>query len=516
MRTIMVMFDSLNRRCLPNYGCDWVKAPNFERLGKHTVTFDNCWTGSLPCMPARRELHTGRLNFLHRSWGPLEPYDDSMPEILKNNGIYSHLVTDHQHYWEDGGATYHTRYASYEFSRGQEGDPWKGVVKDPEKLLKHPYMSKCPKPLYRDAKLRLARQDVINRDTMKNEDRMSQMVTFRRGLEFIETNHEEDNWFLQIETFDPHEPFFSSQRFHDMYPENEYRGPDTDWPPYGKADQSDDVQQHLRNRYASLVSMCDENLGKVLDMMDRYNMWKDTMLIVNTDHGYLLGEHGWWAKSVMPDYVELTNIPFFVWDPRCGIKDVHRHALVQTIDIAPTILEFFGQEIPKDMEGHALKDVIVSDEEVRSAALFGYFGTQINVTDGRYVYMRCPASRENQPLHEHILMPTHMRCRYSCEELKTATLCEPFSFTKGAPLMKVDVLRNPLRDSQYCNLLFDLEEDPGQLHPLNDDAKEVEMANIMIQLMKANDAPAEQYERMGLPSDGEYTLDMHKAYIENL
>jgi hypothetical protein len=81
MRAIMVMFDSLNRHMLPPYGAEWVHAPNFERLYERTVTFDNSYVGSMPCMPCRRELHTGRYNFLHRSWGPLEPFDDSVPEI---------------------------------------------------------------------------------------------------------------------------------------------------------------------------------------------------------------------------------------------------------------------------------------------------------------------------------------------------------------------------------------------------------------------------------------------------
>jgi arylsulfatase A-like enzyme len=56
-------------------------------------------------MPARRDLHTGRLNFMHRSWGPLEPFDNSLPELLKKQGVYTHLVSDHLHYFEDGGAT---------------------------------------------------------------------------------------------------------------------------------------------------------------------------------------------------------------------------------------------------------------------------------------------------------------------------------------------------------------------------------------------------------------------------
>ena len=79
-------------------------------------------------MPARREMHTGRHNFLHRSWGPLEPFDDSMPELCHTAGVHSHKVTDHHHYWEDGGATYHQRFRTHEFVRGQEGDWWKGDV----------------------------------------------------------------------------------------------------------------------------------------------------------------------------------------------------------------------------------------------------------------------------------------------------------------------------------------------------------------------------------------------------
>ena len=98
MKAIMIMYDSLNRHFLENFGCDWTITPTFKRLAEKTVTFDNSYIGSFPCMPARRELHTGRYNFLHRSWGPIEPYDDSMPDILDYHGIYSHLISDHQHY----------------------------------------------------------------------------------------------------------------------------------------------------------------------------------------------------------------------------------------------------------------------------------------------------------------------------------------------------------------------------------------------------------------------------------
>ena len=91
MKVLMVMYDSLRRDLLSVYGGP-IPASNFERLAAHTVCFDKSYVGSLPCMPARRELHTGRYNFLHRSWGPMEPYDDSMPEILKKHGIRTHTL----------------------------------------------------------------------------------------------------------------------------------------------------------------------------------------------------------------------------------------------------------------------------------------------------------------------------------------------------------------------------------------------------------------------------------------
>lgn len=124
MRTVFVLFDSLNRHDLGCYGGGTIPTPNFNRFAARALTFDNHFVGSLPCMPARRDLHTGRLNFMHRSWGPLEPFDNSMPELLKTAGVYTHLISDHFHYLEDGGATYHNRYSTWEIVRGQEYDCW--------------------------------------------------------------------------------------------------------------------------------------------------------------------------------------------------------------------------------------------------------------------------------------------------------------------------------------------------------------------------------------------------------
>ena len=489
MKAIMVMYDSLNRHMLPPYGCDWVHAPNFRRLAQRAVTFDRSFVGSMPCMPARRELHTGRYNFLHRSWGPLEPFDDSMPELLKNNGVHTHLISDHYHYWEEGGTNYHTRYRTWEITRGQEGDPWKAVL---EPVDIPPNLNGGwgrPEDW--------TRQDWVNRQFMQTVAQTSQGRTFALAAEFLERNHAADRWFLQIETFDPHEPYFSNPTYHALYPDS-YKGPECDWPPYRPVAEKPEVVQHIRYRNAALVSMCDEHLGKVLDLMDRHDLWKDTMLIVNTDHGFLLGEHDWWGKCFMPFYDEIALTPLFIWDPRSGVAGGRRQSLVQTIDLAPTLLEFFGVARPPAMQGVPLRECIAADAPVREAGLFGIFGGHVNVTDGRYVYMRAPPTPENGPLFEYTLMPTHMRRTFGVEELQDIQLAPPFGFTKGCRLLRVSG-RGWCNPHDFGTLLFDIEADPRQERLLQDEAVERRMLAHLGRLMRWNEAPAEQFERLGVP-----------------
>lgn len=489
MKAIVVMYDSLNRHMLQPYGCEWVKTPNFERLAQKTLTFDTMYAGSLPTIPARRELHTGRYNLLHRSWGPLEPFDNSTFDILRSNGVHTHLVSDGYHYWEEGGSTYHTKYSTWQFNRGQEGDFCIADLRD-----------KVPIPDNANIRFRKAewlRQDWVNRFHMPNEEDMPQSKTFAGGIEFLRTNHTADNWLLQIETFDPHEPYYCPQKYRDLYP-HDYDGPVFDWPPYAPAaDVGEDLLRHVRCECAALHSMCDANLGRVLDIMDELNLWDDTMLIVNTDHGFLLGEHGWTGKMRMPHYDEIARLPLFVWDPRCGRKSGRRSSLVQTIDLGPTLLEYFDIERPGEMLGTPLRQTCAADTPVREAGLFGTHGDHICCTDGRYVYMRAPVKETD--VFEYTHMPAHMRTPFGAEALQTITLAPPFAFTKGAPIMKINAgSKGWSKAEEFGTLLFDTTEDPTQEHAIDNKQVEKTMSEHLVRLMKEHDAPSEQFERMGV------------------
>ena len=502
MKAILILFDTLCRRYLPPYGCDWTVMPSFRRLEAHAAVFDRFYGGSLPCMPARRELHTGRYNFLHTSWSPMQPFDDSVISRMRKAGIYTHIVTDHFHYWEDGGSGYLTKFDSHEIVRGQQGDPWIGQVAPPS----------FPETLSARSTTENWRHDWVNRSFITREEDMPQAMTFMKGLDFIERNHGEDRWFLQIEAFDPHEPFFTQDGWKKLYPDG-YEGKNLDWPDYGKNHYGKAATDHLRHEYASLLSMCDHYLGTVLDAMDRYSMWDDTMLIVATDHGFMLGEKEWMGKNIQPIYEELVHNPFFIHDPRHPETDgTRRSSLAQTVDIVPTLSSFFGIEPPLFLDGHDMEPLIAEDRKIRDGALFGVFGGHVNVTDGRYVYMKAPVSSCNQPLYEYTLMPMHMRSPFSLSELSDITLSGGFRFMQGTKSMRIraSAAVNPY---WYGTRLYDLESDPEELSPFRDNETEKRLLELMRTLMKENEAPHDQYERFGIPESGDITVEVvEKGY----
>ena len=101
---------------------------------------------------------------------------------------------------------------------------------------------------------------------------------------------------------------------------------------------------------------------------------------------------------------------------------------------------------------------------------------------------------DNAPLYEYTLMPQHMDHAFTAEELRGAQLHPGFSFTQGCPVLQIPVQRG----FAYPDLLFDLERDPQQLQPIEDEAVKARMEALLVRLMRENDAPQEQYARLGL------------------
>ena len=509
MRAVFVLFDSLNRHMLGCYGGESIATPNFDRFSKRALNFDTHYVGSLPCMPARRDLHTGRLNFMHRSWGPLEPFDNSFAHLMSEAGVYSHLVTDHLHYFEDGGATYHTRYSSYDFIRGQEYDPWKAMVSPPLERFRERY-AQSHYPLKGSGRIGdrggLRTQHIINHEFMVDESDFPTPKCFASAREFLHINGQSDDWFLQIECFDPHEPFTAPERFKQPY-KTDYQGGILDWPVYEKVTDSAQEIAEIRANYAAVVAMCDDYFGGLLDLFDAQNLWQDTALVVSTDHGFLLAEHDWWGKNLQPYYEEISHIPLLAYHPNFADRGGERvRALTQTFDLMPTFLELFGIDVPEEALGTSVFSRASAQSPERECGIFGMFGGPIGITDGHYTFYLYPKDLYAPGLNEYTLMPMHLNSLFSAAEMKTATLSPAFNFTKDMPVLKIDALMDARRIPFHDNALFqdvgtalyDVRVDPNQESPIRDEAVERRLAEGAARVLHAHDAPEELFSRYGL------------------
>lgn len=505
MRTIFCLFDSLNRAALGAYADSGIKTPNFDRFAARAQVFENHYVGSLPCMPARRDLHTGRMNFMHRSWGPLEPFDNSLPTLLSDVGVHSHLVTDHLHYFEDGGATYHTRFTTYDFIRGQEYDAWKPLVNPPMEKLREKYHSSqyrfgADQTATGRATKRL--QHAINNEFLDNEADQPGPRCFASAFDFLDLNHEADDWFLMLECFDPHEPFRAPARFKEPY-KTGWTGGVLDWPDYAKVTETAEETAEIRANYAALVAMCDHYFGQILDYLDAHDMWKDTALVVSTDHGFLLTEHDWWGKCLQPYYQELANIPLMIHDPRAPqFAGTRTDRLTQTHDLMPTFLDLHDAPVPGEVRGTS----VLSQDGPSDVAVYGLFGGPIGINDGRFVLYLYPEDLTASGLYEYTLMPMHMASMFTSEELQTAQLVEGFDFTKGMRVLRIDALKNaqrvPVQDGETFQdvgtRLYDLDADPLQQVPYRDAAIEARLLRQLAEVLKEHDCPPEIYDRYGV------------------
>ena len=116
--------------------------------------------------------------------------------------------------------------------------------------------------------------------------------------------------------------------------------------------------------------------------------------------------------------------------------------------------------------------------------------------------MRAPKNASNGPLYEYTLMPTHMRDFFSVEELQDLELSEPFKFTKGLKTLKIPA--HPWTSGfEHGTRLYDLESDPNQDNLIENQEVEARLIDLLIERMKWNEAPLEQFQRMGLSGNGE-------------
>lgn len=525
MNVILILIDTLRRDYLSPYGGTRVATPSFQRLAEMGTTFENAYLTSYPCMPARRDLWTGRYEFPWRGWGPLEPGDSPLPQVLSAAGVHTGLVTDHYHLFEHGSGNYHFGFESWEFIRGQEKDAWRLAAGDVS--WPGPEFSKIHRG-WRQYWANTAQwRDGLD---WKSENQTFAARTFRAAADWVDANRQAQPFFLMVDCFDPHEPFDPPEPYRRRY--EDHPGEERMlWPVYGPASRYSDAElRDVRGLYAGEVALVDTWLGHFLDRLERLGRLKDTMLIVTTDHGHLFGEHGMIGKpsTVHGDsnlYQEIASVPFFFYHPD-GRGGQRRSELVQPVDIYPTVLAALQESGvmvqgsggktplggPADLHGHDLLPLLLTDSDrstlnahvaaaraavgvfspaptgfpdwPRRHAFYAKYGEAINVTDGCYTLFQWPPGGTNEPLYWYSGQPP--------EFLKPRGVGP---YDACATRYPIDWLRGPMRTA-----LYDVQADPQQLRDLAVKQPETvrRLQTALREWLLAIEAPKEQLHRLGL------------------
>ena len=130
----------------------------------------------------------------------------------------------------------------------------------------------------------------------------------------------------------------------------------------------------MRDYLATVVAV-DENIGRLLNYLEKTGELDNTIIVYTSDQGFFLGEHGWFDKRFM--YEECQRMPMIIRYPKAIKAGSASNAIAMNIDFAPTFLDFAGVEIPEDIQGVSLKPVLTNEgnepSDWRKAAYYHYY-----------------------------------------------------------------------------------------------------------------------------------------------
>lgn len=357
MNIILINTDTWRQDYFGCYGNNWIHTENIDRFAKHATVFDRAYVGSFPTTCVRFDLFTGRYVYAYPEWNDkLHLNEVVLPAVLSGNGYTTMFIVDNPHMLRSGNHM-ERGFRGFWWVRGQEFDP---------------LMTAPPAEQDRGREQYYHIQHLRNRRMWHYEEHWPVARTMLSAERWLELNYNQhEKFFLHIETFDPHEPWDPPAWYTQMY--------DPDWsdgdifhPSYGMdlgdkgthdASQLTGRQlQRLKALYAGNVTLCDRWIGRLLQKIEDLGLLENTMIIITSDHGTQLGEHGYIHKrgygGIDPMYEETARIPFIVRLPNAMNKPGRSDAFVQQADIMPTVLEFGGVEIPECVQGKSFLPVL--------------------------------------------------------------------------------------------------------------------------------------------------------------
>jgi arylsulfatase A-like enzyme len=451
MNIIMVMADSFRRDHIGAYGGTKIQTPNLDRLAAESVVFDHAYPEGLPTLPVRTAMFTGNYTLTNRFWQGLTPQDYTLSEVLDEYDYTNVMITDTYHMFKPN-MNYHRGFHEYQWIRGQESDAYKTRphTQDLDRYLKP--------EMYGNQMVRIVDQYLRNVEGRKGEEDYFSAKVMGQAINWLDENQSLGSpFFLYVDSFDPHEPWDAPPCYLEKYTDPEYRGNWIFSPKGGENSWLTPAElEHTRNLYAAEAAFVDEQLGKLLDKIRELGLMENSLIIFLADHGHPLGEHGKMLKMVDQLYSPLLQIPLMIRLPGAEMAGKRIDALVQTVDLFPTIMEFLGFEQENEfLQGKSLLPLINGQcGKVRDFATMGFFSSEERcVRDQEWSYIRTLDGCLNE-LYDLVNDPNETK--NLCEELpeKAAEMEKALARTLKVRWQKEHWLQNRFDVPGKCETRF--------------------------------------------------------------
>lgn len=332
-------------------GNEILQTPNMDRIAAAGVRFENMFVTTSLCGPSRASILTGLYSHNHglrRNGMALAAEHKTFPEILKENGYQTAFIGK----WHN---TDLGKDRSFDYSFGFKGQ---GKYYDP----------------------------VISENYGPEQEYKGHVtdILADKAVEYLKEAHQEPFclllWFKA-----PHRSFLPAERFKDLYKDVTIPKPETWDDDYatrpdavknvnmriGDFEDVPDFDTFTKDYYRCLAGV-DENVGKVLDVLEKSGLDQDTVVIYSGDNGFFIGEHHWFDKRFM--YEESIRVPLLVRYPELIKPGRIAQEMVLNVDFGPSIIDLAGIKVPEIMDGASFKPLLQGEKAVwRKDFLYEYY-----------------------------------------------------------------------------------------------------------------------------------------------
>ena len=373
---LFILVDDL-RPELGAYGKDEMSTPHIDELASEALTFERAYVHQAVCSPSRISLLTG----LRPDSTDAHHYATELREVLPE------AVTLPGHFRENGYETIGVRGKIFHHAEDGKG-AWSGGLIQPESEAHgRGYFTEEAIALSEEHGQGPAFESAVRPDTAYGDGK----VASRAAEELGRLAGTDEPFFLAVGFEKPHLPFSVPQKYWDRYPREQITLPANYFPPEGAPRWALTNYGELRNYaqipeegrvpretaislirgYKASVSFVDAQVGRVLDALEASGRGENTIVVLWGDHGFKIGEHRSWSKHT--NFEIDTRIPLIVRTPGTETAGARTDALVETVDIYPSLAELAGLPEPPQHQGTSFAPLLEDPDQPWKSAVFGQY-----------------------------------------------------------------------------------------------------------------------------------------------